>query len=66
MSDHLPRETWLRGGFQEELDAGESLLETMYPKATVAEARNKWRGHIAGGDHLVPGLGSIPTFKEVA
>lgn len=56
MSDHLPRETWLRGEFLEELEAGEFLLTELYLSEIVTAAREKWRGKIACGDHLIPGL----------
>lgn len=59
MSDLLPRETWLRGGFQKELDDGKYLLENLYPPEQVAEAREKWSIRIARGKHLIPGLGLI-------
>lgn len=66
MSDHLPRETWLRGKFQDELDEGEAILETLYVAESVAEAREKWRMRISTGRHLVPGLGPISLFEETA
>jgi hypothetical protein len=56
MSDHLPRETWLRGEFPEELEAGEYLLTELYVSEIVTAAREKWRGKIACGEHLIPGL----------
>jgi hypothetical protein len=59
MSDHLPRETWLQGGFEEELGDGEYLLDKLYPPNRVAEAREKWRDRIARGEHVVPGLGLV-------
>lgn len=62
MSDHLPRETWLRGEFQIELDAGEALLATLYPSEAVAGARDVWRTCIASGEHLIPGLGPVTAF----
>ncbi|MDD1621846.1 MAG: hypothetical protein LUQ11_10235 [Methylococcaceae bacterium] len=61
MSDHLPRETWLRGGFQEELNEGEVLLDTLYAPNGVAEARNKWRMLISTDQHAVPGMGRIAS-----
>ena len=66
MSDHLPRETWLRGGFQEELNEGEVLLETVYAPKEVAEARNKWRMRISTDQHPVPGLGRIASLEGLA
>jgi hypothetical protein len=66
MSDRLPRETWLRGGFQEELDEGEAVLDTLYPPEAVAGARDKWRQRITDGAHLVPGLGRVAHPAEVA
>lgn len=66
MSDHLPRETWLRGGFQEELNEGEVLLDTIYAPNGVAEARNKWRMLISTDQHAVPGMGRIASFEGKA
>lgn len=66
MSDYLPRETWLRGGFQAELDEGESLLDVLYLPEAVAEARDKWREKIATGNHIVPGLAPIAPLEETA
>lgn len=56
MSDRLPREAWLRGGFQWELDDGEYLLDSLYPREHVTGAREKWRDRIVRGVHLIPGL----------
>ncbi|HEX6881130.1 MAG TPA: hypothetical protein VF135_12245, partial [Terriglobales bacterium] len=64
MSDHLPRETWLRSDFQDELDEWEDHLGALYPAQAVAETRDKWRMRIAIGKHLVPGLGSIPRLER--
>lgn len=64
MSDHLPRESWLRGEFQEELEVGESLLEMFSGEAT-AEARATWRARILSGDHLIPGFGRIDLIEGV-
>ncbi len=64
MSDYLPRETWLRGGFLEELQEGEALLDSLYLAERVAEAREKWRMRILLNEHLVPGLGSIAALEE--
>ena len=66
MSDHLPRETWLRGEFEEELKAGEYLLDTLYERETVAAKREMWRERIASGEHLIPGLGRLTQLQEVA
>ncbi|MFO1305356.1 MAG: hypothetical protein U1F54_16640 [Burkholderiales bacterium] len=66
MSDHLPRETWLRGGFQHEQDEGEALLADLYPPKAVTEARDKWHEAISSGTHLVPGLGRIASREQVA
>lgn len=63
MSDRLPRETWLRGEYEEELEAGTYLLDTLYPPEAVAEARAKWREHIATDRHLVPGIGFIKSLE---
>lgn len=65
MSDHLPREPWLKGAFQEEMDTGEELLESLYPSAAVAEARTAWRARILAGEHLIPGLGRVDFPEEV-
>lgn len=59
MMDHLPRETWLRGGFDEELESGEALLQELFPGDAVAVARGRWRQRIVGDEHLIPGLGHI-------
>lgn len=64
MSEHLPRETWLRGEFPSELGAGENLLVELYPPEAVASAREKWRGKIACGEHLVPDMGPL-IHREV-
>lgn len=65
MSDNLPRETWLRGEFPGELEAGGYLLKELYLPEIVAAVREKWRGKIARGEHLIPGMGSI-TKREAA
>lgn len=64
MMDHLPRETWLRGGFDEELESGEVLLQELFTGDAVAVARGRWRQRIADGEHLIPGLGRIGITKE--
>lgn len=66
MSDHLPRETWLRGEFQLELDEGEALLADLYPPTAVTEARDNWRRRIVAGEHPIPGLGLMHALEEVA
>lgn len=66
MSHYLPRETWLRGRFQEELDEGEALLDTLYVAESVAEARDKWRLRISTARHIVPGLGPIALLERTA
>lgn len=68
MLERLPRETWLRSGFDNELEAGEFLLDTLYPVEDVPSARVKWRKRIESGEHIVPGLGHIGPreFVEVA
>lgn len=66
MSDHLPREPWLKAGFQEELDMGEELLESLFQSAAVAEARTAWRARIIAGEHLIPGLGRIDLLEDAA
>lgn len=66
MSDHLPREPWLKAGFQEELEMGEELLESLFPSAAVAEARAAWRARILAGEYLIPGLGRIDLLEEAA
>lgn len=65
MSDHLPRETWVRGDFPAELAVGEYLLAKLYQPGIVTEAREKWRGKIASGEHLVPGMGTIIEQEAV-
>lgn len=66
MSDHLPREPWLKGGFQEELEMGEDLLESLFQSVAVADARAVWRARILAGGHLIPGLGRIDLLEEAA
>ncbi len=68
MLERLPRETFLRGGFDTELESGEYLLDTLYPAKAVRLARDKWRQRIASGEHIVPGLGYINNdeLEEVA
>lgn len=66
MSDYLPREAWLKAGFQEELDMAEELLESLFPSAVVAEARTVWRARILAGLHLIPGLARIDLPEEAA
>lgn len=66
MLDHLPRETFLRGGFDEELEAGEALLQELFAPGAVAESRDRWRQRIADGEHLIPGLGRIRMTEEAA
>jgi hypothetical protein len=68
MLEHLPRETFVRSGFDTELESGEYLLDTLYSAEAVRLARDKWRQRIASGEHLVPGLGHISKdeLKEVA
>lgn len=63
MSDHLPRETWLRGDFHAELEAGEYLLTKLFDPEIVGGARDKWRGKIACGEHLIPGMGPITELE---
>ncbi|WP_273428625.1 hypothetical protein [Chitinibacter tainanensis] len=63
MLERLPRETFLLGGFNMELDSGEYLLETLYPTEAVCLAREKWNQRIASGEHIVPGLGHINQDK---
>lgn len=64
MSEYLPRESWLKGEFQKELDEGETLLATLFPKETVADVRDSWRERIAAGDHLIPGLGRVAKLVK--
>jgi len=66
MSDHLPRELWLKAGFQEELEMGEELLDSLFSSAAVAEARVAWCARILAGEHLIPGLGRIDLLEEAA
>ncbi len=68
MLERLPRETFLLGGFDMELDSGEYLLDTLYPAEAVSLAREKWRKRIASGEHIAPGLGHInqDKFEEAA
>lgn len=66
MSDCMPREPWLKAGFQEELDMAEELLESLFPSAAVAEARSAWRTCILAGEHLIPGLARVDFLEETA
>ena len=66
LSDHLPRESWLRGRFQEELEVGEELLERLFPGNAVSDIRASWRSRILAGEHLIPGLGHRDHLQRVA
>lgn len=55
ISDLIPREAWLRDGFQEEQRNIEALLDYYYPATEVAAARAKWRARIKSGHHSIPG-----------
>lgn len=66
MFERLPREAWLKGGFQDELDVGEALLESVFLDTAVTEVREAWRKRILAGEHLIPGLGRIDHIEEVA
>lgn len=66
MSDHLPRESWLKGAFQEEMETGEELLMCFFPSAAVEEARAAWSARILAGKHLIPGLGHVDLPEVVA
>lgn len=59
MSDYLPAETWMRGKFEQEFEAGEYLLTDLYPQDAVDKARTHWREKIQAGNHVVPGVGFI-------
>lgn len=59
MSYHLPLDTWMRGDFEKELEAGEYLLANLYPQDAVDQARARWREKIRSGKHVVPGVGLI-------
>lgn len=64
MLERLPRETFLRGDFNMELESCEFLLGTLYPVEPVHLAREKWRKCIASGEHIVPGLGQINAGEQ--
>lgn len=66
MMEHLPRETWSRGGLDEELESGEALLQELFPREAVADARDRWRQRIADGAHLIPGLVRTEITEEAA
>jgi hypothetical protein len=66
MLEHLPRETWLNGGFDEELHLSELLLQEMFSSDAVADARDRWRKRIELGEHVIPGLGCTATTPEAA
>jgi hypothetical protein len=57
ISDNLPLDTWIKGGFEKELEAGEYLLTDLYAQDDVIKARTQWREKILSGMHLVPGIG---------
>lgn len=57
MSQYLPLETWARGDYEKELEAGEFLLNELYPQDAVSKARNRWREKIRTGNHFVRGVG---------
>lgn len=63
MSDYLPLDTWLRGEFESELEAGEYLLADLYPQHEVDKARVHWRGMVQSGKHVVPGVGIINNME---
>lgn len=63
MVERLPRETFLRGGFNIELESGEYLFGTLYPAEDVYLVREKWRKRIISGEHIAPGLGYINQYK---
>lgn len=65
MSEYLPTETWMRGEFEKELEAGEYLLAELYQQDTVEMARAHWREKIKAGNHVVPGVGLIPEQEVV-
>jgi hypothetical protein len=66
LSDYLPRETWLRGKYDEELANGEALLDELFSPEPVAQARARWRARIKSGEHLIPGLGRLTRLEEAA
>lgn len=59
MMDYLPRESFLRGRFDQELESAEVLLQELFQAEAVADARAVWRQRIAAGEHLIPELGRI-------
>jgi len=64
MMERLPRETWLRSEFGEEMESGEELLQELFPSNAVAEARDRWRQRIADGEHLIPGVGRMQITER--
>jgi hypothetical protein len=59
ISDHTSIDTWIKGGFDKELEAGEYLLNELYPQDEVEQARTRWREVIFTGKHVVPGVGLV-------
>lgn len=56
IADLIPREAWLRHGFDDEQRNVEGLLENLYPSAEVAIAREHWRTKIRNDHHGIPGV----------
>lgn len=59
ISDHMSIDVWIKGGLENELEAGEHLLAEFYAKEDVENARTHWREKILFGKHVVPGVGFI-------
>lgn len=59
ISEHVPLNRWMQDDFEKELEAGEFLLNDLYERDSVIDARVRWREKIRLGNHMVPGLGLI-------
>lgn len=59
ISDHMSLDTWIKGGFEIELEAGEYFLADLYARDEVEQARTHWREKILSGKHPVPGVGFV-------
>lgn len=59
ISERMSIDTWLKGGFNKELEVGEYVLAELYAREEVEKARTHWREKILSGKHVVPGVGFI-------
>lgn len=63
ISDNMSIDSWIKGGFDKELEVGEYLLSNLYVQEEVERAREHWREKIASGRHAIPGVGLIREQK---